>query len=263
MLDARTSTCLIALVLCLGSLAAQAQQNGAETGDSSSDNQNTNERDPIPDFVDPSLVRRSIIIVDDAQRVASEGFGNFMGQVDGFFSNAGVNEDAVSNGSWARIRLDLLHESNEGFEFDQSIKIRAILPQTERKLKLLISTEDDGREDSDIQAVGTGNDQSGSLALRFVRSARQIGDVDLDIGIRQQDGQLQYFGRLNTRFNLGLGPNWAGKAVNSYRYFNKSGFENTLSFDFRRALYANDGLFFRTYTDFFWEKDRKGAVIGL
>jgi len=263
MVNARTSRGVWILLLLLYFLTAQAQQNDTGSAGKLPPGENAIKRDPIPDVIDPNFVQRSIIIVDDAQRVASESFGNFMGQVDGFFSNAGTNEDAVSNDSWARIRLDAVYDGQLGFQFDQSIKVRAVLPQTERKLKLLISTEDEDTQDGDIQAVGAGNNQSGSLALRFVRSAREIGDLDLDLGIRQQDGQLQYFGRLNVRFDLELdNEKWIGKAANSYRHFNKSGFENTLSFDLRRALYAKDGLFFRTYTDFYWEKDRKGAVIG-
>ena len=186
-----------------------------------------------------------------------------MGLVDGFFSNAGSDADAVSNGSWARIRFDADHYDGEGFDLNPSVKIRAVLPETERKLKLLVSTEDENAQDvRDAQTESQQRRQNASLALRFVRSAREKGDVDLDIGVRQRDGVFQYFGRLNTRFKLDIGSDWTANAANSYQHYNKSGFENTLSFDFRRLLYDRDNLYFRTYTDFFWEKQQKGAVIG-
>ena len=219
-------------------------------------------RYPIPEYVDPNILRRSIIMVDDAQRVASERFGNFMGQVDGFFSRAGSNEDAISNGSWARIRLDNTIDTQDGYELDTSVKLRVVLPQTERKLKLLVSTEDeDDRDSADVQSTGTRQSEGASLALRFVRTARENTDLDLDIGLRQKDGSLQIFGRVNTRVTLTLDDAWRANASNSYRYFFKSGFQNTLSFDFRRLIKQKENLFFRTGTEFFWEKGKKGAVI--
>lgn len=221
------------------------------------------ERLPIPDYERLGVVRRSIVIVDDAQRVASERFGSFMGQVDGFFSNAGSDDDAVSNESWARIRIDGVRLTGEDFELDTSVKVRAVLPRTERKLKLLISTEDDdAQEPGETQSVASQGNKNASLALRFIRSARDNSDVNIDIGVRRRDGAVQYFGRLNSRYTLDIGPNWQAKAANSYYHYSKSGFENRLSFDFRRLLYAKDNLFFRTYTDFNWEKGQKGAIIG-
>jgi len=168
------------------------------------------ERQPIPEFERIGVVQRSIIIVDDAQRVASESFGSFMGQVDGFFSNAGSDDDAVSNESWARIRIDGVREYGDGFELDTSVKVRAVLPRTERKLKLLISTEDDDGEDGGTSDGGAqrGN-QNASFALRFIRGARRNSDVNIDIGARQRDGKFQYFGRLNTRYRLDFNNNWS------------------------------------------------------
>lgn len=207
------------------------------------------------------VVERSIVIVDDAQRVASERFGSFMGQVDGFFSNAGSDDDAVSNSSWARIRIDGVRANDEDFELKTSVKLRAVLPRTERKLKLLISTEDDDSDRAgDAQDVG--GDSDASLALRFIRSARDKSDVNLDIGVRQRDGDIQYFGRLNLRFSLDLDENWMASAANSYYHYSKSGYENTLSFDFRRELFSRESVYFRTFTAFDWEKDHKGAKIG-
>lgn len=221
------------------------------------------ERSPIPDLPRLGVVRRSIVIVDDAQRIASERFGSFMGQVDGFFSNAGSDDDAVSNESWARIRIEGVRANGEGFELDSSVKVRAVLPRTERKLKLLISTEDDdSQEPGEVQSESSQGNQNASLALRFIRTARENGDINIDIGVRKRNGAIQYFGRLNSRFNLDIGTNWVAKAANSYYHYSKTGFENRLSFDFRRLLYEKDHLFFRTYTDFNWEKGQKGAIIG-
>lgn len=219
-------------------------------------------RQPIPDSERIGVIRRSIIIVDDAQRIASQSFGDFMGQIDGFFSNAGSDDDAVSNESWARIRIDGVRSNGEGFELNSSIKVRAVLPRTERKLKLLISTEDDdGREAGDAPGAAQQGSQNASLALRFIRGARRNSDVNLDIGVRRRDGAIQHFGRLKARFKLDIDDNWIANAANSYFYYSKSGYENRLSFDFRRRLLGADNFYLRTYTQFDWEKGQKGAII--
>lgn len=258
---------LLAGCFLAGSPGVLAQQNGESEPDKPANELSAPDaddgREPIPDDAEMGLVRRSIVVVDDAQRVASERFGSFMGQVDGFFSNAGSNDDAVSNGSWARIRIDGVRANGEDFEIDPSFKLRAVLPRTERKLKLLISTEeDDGGEIGEVQNVTTAGNQNASLALRFIRTARTNSDVNLDIGVRQRDGDVQYFGRLNTRFSLELDENWTANAANSYYHYSKSGYENKLSFDFRRLLYSRDNVYFRTYSDFYWEKGQKGARLG-
>lgn len=264
--------CLFSCVLFVSMSQAFAQQN-VEASDQQNDAVDADEprslgaepirRQAVPDSDQLGMVRRSIIIVDDAQREASERFGSFMGQVDGFFSNAGSDSNAVSNGSWARIRVDGVRANGDDFELDTSLKLRAVLPRTERKLKLLISTEDDEQQQAGEQVGGAAQSrQSASAALRFIRTARRNSDVNIDIGVRQRDGDFQYFGRLNTRYTLNLDVNWEAKAANSYYHYSKSGYENRLSFDFRRRLFAKDNLYFRTFTDFSWEKGQKGSIIG-
>jgi len=158
-------------------------------------------RQPIPDEINLGIVERSIVIVDDAHLEASRRLGSFMGQIDGFFSNAG---------------------------FDASIKVRAVLPRTERKLKLLISSEDDERQNTgEIQGATSGNSRNASLALRFIRTVRDKGDVNLDIGARGRDGTVQYFGRVRARYSWELGDDWTADVANNYFHYNKSGFENT------------------------------------
>ena len=267
---------IMAVVVLLSAPLVEAQQvdssissdtadnaTDATTDQTAAESDNGNQRQPIPDDAELGLVRRSIVIVDDAQATASERFGAFMEGVDGFFSRGDADDDAVSNGSWARIRLDGVRANAEGFKLEPKVKVRAVLPQTERKLKLLISTEDDeNTETSDVQQSPEGSDQSASLALRFVRTAKEKGDVNLDIGVRQRDGSVQYFGRLNTHLTLDLEHDWSGKVGNSYYHYSKSGFENRLSLNVWRRFFNAEHTFFSTYTDAFWEKGLKGALFG-
>ena len=213
------------------------------------------------------VIGQAVDYVDDAQQLASDRFGNFMAQVDGFFGDAGSNDDAVSNSSWARIRLDADKPGGEDIDVGPSFKLRAVLPQTERRFKLLFSTEEDsselaGENVNGGQSPASADDQNASLAIRFIRTARETGGLSFDLGVRQRDSEVQYFTRVNTTFAGQMNPLWSVRIANNYYYFSKSGFENKLDFDFRRPLFARDDLFFRSNTNFNWRKRRKGAIIG-
>ena len=205
--------------------------------------------------------------IDSAQGRATIGFGAFMTQVDGFFSDAATNQGALDNDSWARIRLDTQAIEGGILEMDPSVKIRVSLPNAERRFKLLLSTEDDdtgsvGDNVGGAQVSTVSNNQNASAAIRFIRSARSNGNADVDIGVRQREGDVQYFGRLSLGYRTKLKRRWDFSASNSYWHYNKSGFENRLTFDFRRVLYYEEDFYFRSFTEFNWRKGKKGAIAG-
>lgn len=253
--------CLSVCLLSIGSAARSAEVAGSWYLAQAASDQAEGDSSRI------GIVGKATEYVDGAQQRASEEFGNFIAQVDGFFSDAGTNQDAVSNSSWARVRLDGNRPGGASLDVSPSLKLRIALPQTERKFKLLFSTEDDdndvsGENVGSIQPSDRSGDQNASLAIRFIRSAREKGSVNIDLGVRQREGDVQYFTRLNTGYRAEIARHWKSSVTNSYYYYNKSGFENSLSFDFRRVLFFKDDLFFRSFTDFNWRKGRKGAILG-
>lgn len=219
------------------------------------------------DDPDAGLVKKATAYADSAQRRASEGFSDFMSQVDGFFGDAGSLKESDHNASWARIRLDGKRTPEGDIDFKPSLKLKVVLPETERRFKLLLSTEEDdtesvGEKVGSESSSGKNTDRNASVAIRFIRSARTKGSVNMDLGLRQREGDVQYFTRLNTGYRTELSSQWTASVTNSYYYYNKSGFENKFSFDFRRVLYFNDDFFFRSFTAFNWKNGQKGAAIG-
>lgn len=213
------------------------------------------------------IVKKATGYVDNAQKQASEGFNNFMIQVDGFFGDTDVNDNLVDNKSWARLRLDGRRPAGESFDVKPSLKLRAVLPQTEKRFKLLFSTEEGdtgivGESVGSSQSVSGDGDQNASLAIRFIRSARSKANINIDLGVRQRDSDLQYFTRLNTGLRRDFGDFWTVGLSNSYYYYNKSGFEDKLSFTFRRAEFLKEDVVFRSFTELNWRKGRKGSVVG-
>jgi len=201
--------------------------------------------------------------VDNAQRRASRDFNGFILQVDDFFGSGG--DAAVKNNSWARIRLDLSKPGDENLKLGGTVKLRVVLPRAEKRFRLLLSTEDEVStvSDADIAQparVENESDQNVSLALRFIRTARDNASLNFDLGVRQRDGAVQTFGRINGTIDGELGE-WYGRFSNNYYYYSKSGFQNKIQLAARRTLLGNPSLFFRSSTGFDWLKGSKGASI--
>ena len=198
--------------------------------------------------------------VDTAQSNASARLGVFMYELDDFF--AGESQSDEPNTSFMRVRLDAKRAPLDGFELDPSVKLRVVLPRSEQRLRLLLSTEDDLDDRSDGVANVTSvdaRDQSLSLALRFVRRARDSTRLDADLGTRQREGRLQLFGRFNAEYREKLGERVELRVGNRYYYYSTSGFDDRLQFDLTRSLSAERSRLLRASTTFDWRKGRKGA----
>jgi hypothetical protein len=213
------------------------------------------------------IVGKASGYVDSAQQQATNGFNNFMIQVDGFFGDTDVNDNEINNESWARLRLDGRRPAGEEFDVKPSLKLRAVLPQTEKRFKLLFSTEENdtgivGDSLGGTQSESSDSDQNASFAIRFIRSARSKANINIDLGVRQRDSLIQYFTRLNTGVRRDFADFWTVGLSNSYYYYNKSGFEDKLSFTFRRTQFLRDDVIFRSFTEFNWRKGSKGSVVG-
>ncbi|MBX2838794.1 MAG: hypothetical protein KTR35_18185 [Gammaproteobacteria bacterium] len=202
--------------------------------------------------------------VDSAQQSATDRFNNWVLQVDDFFggdqSVSGINQ------SWARLRIDAVQPGAEDTKIRGTVKLRLVLPRSEQRFRLLLSTEDEDASSSDPSRAGTANanardDQDVSFALRFIRSARTSGSLNFDVGARIRDDKGQAFGRINSSWKSTTESGWHSNLTNNLFYYSSSGYENRLRFDLRKPWFGSEKVFFRTSTNFNWRKGRKGAAI--
>ena len=217
--------------------------------------------------VEPSLIKRVEGFMDDTQRRASERLLGFVDSVDGFFGEG--TEASGGNDSWARLRLEASQPGDEDLSFDATIKLRIVLPQAERRFRLLLSSEEEergsvisGQDAVTPERIDGGNRENVSLALRFIRTARETSRVNFDVGARQREGAVQAFGRINATAEGEMRRYWQGRVSNNYYYYSKSGYENRLRFSAIRPILRSRNFFFQTTTAFGWRKGRKGAAIG-
>lgn len=217
------------------------------------------------DDTSPGIVGRVGLMVEGAQRDATKRFDAFMLGLDDFFAGDSMSEE--SNTSFLRVRTDVARTTTDSFEFDPSVKLRVVLPRSEQRFRLLFSTEEESGFVGDqiergVTLDGERNQENVSLALRFVRGARNAAQLDFDIGLRQREGLLQVFGRMDARSEKALGLGWKLRASNRYYYFVRSGYDDRLRFDFSRQLGARKSRYLLASTTFDWRHGRKGTAIG-
>jgi len=113
-------------------------------------------------------------MLDEFHSLLSERFIRLANDLDGLFG--GPEDDLYANESWLRFRLELRKFESESPQLRGNIKLKLVLPNTENRLRLLLSTEDDDILDPGEIRDGIGTTASDannvSFALRFLQSAR-------------------------------------------------------------------------------------------
>lgn len=204
-------------------------------------------------------------IVDETHGKFSDRFSRFIVQVDDFI---GVGEEGEQlNTSWARIRVDTIKPGGEDLKLAATVKLRVVLPQSQQRFRLLLSTEDDDSSAANTDAaqreqLATNENNDVALALRFIRTARDTFKLNYDIGARYRDDKAQIFGRLNIGYKRNSILGFTNNFSNSFTLFSASGYENRFRIDSRRVFFDRDRLFFRNSFEVSWRKGNKGAAIG-
>ncbi len=202
-------------------------------------------------------------VIDEGYDLVNRQFIDLIGDVDGFFGGVAAGED--QNSSWARVRLGVTDFESDSVDVRGNIKLKLVLPNTEKRLQLLLSTEDEDNLDSgNVRSgtVATSDNENISLALRFLQSVRSSGSFKLDLGARVRDDSGQAFLRFNaTRRFLESGDGELRDLVliNNLWYFSSSGYENRLKLVYRQLLRSPYADFFQSVSEATWQEGERGA----
>ena len=131
--------------------------------------------------------------VDGAHENVNTRFESFVNQVDDFIGTAQDGE--TINKSWARVRIDTIKTDAGKIELKAKIKLRLVLPQSEKRFRLLLSSGDDdqsvaGNDAAQREQIAK-DDEEIALALRFLRKVRERSSVKFDVGARWRDDEAQ------------------------------------------------------------------------
>ncbi len=206
--------------------------------------------------------QQSTSLLDSVHDAVSQRFLDFANDLDGLFGGSDLSIDA--NSSWFRLRTDGVRFEGDDFEARANVKMRLVLPSAEKRLRLLISTEDEDNLDPDQSRTRStiNNDENNvSFALRFLQSVRDSDALKFDIGARVRDGEGQAFARVNASRELyrNIDSGLAVTLTNNLWLFSASGFENRLRLGIRQTLPWFSKAFALSRTEVVWQNGEGGA----
>ena len=170
--------------------------------------------------------------------------------VDSFF----VSDDYATfedNQTRVRLRLNVDHLENHGWDVSPKIKLHLMLPELSERLRLVVN-EGDSIEDG---SSSPSDDDENDVALRWIGKQSKTTNLAFDLGLRLKGGTLDPFARINTGIQYGLTDQWQGQTSNRIYYYSKTGLRNDLRQYFNRPI--SDNLLFRARTriQYFEEND--------
>ncbi len=214
---------------------------------------------------EPGTLSKAGSLVDEAHENVSERFSRFIVQIDDFIGAGESNEQL--NTSWARVRVDTVKPGAEKLKLSATVKLRIVLPQSQQRFRLLVSSEDEASSAANSDAaqreqIASEDNNNVALALRFIRTAKDRFRLNYDIGARYKDDKAQVFGRFIVGYKRDAALGFINTFTNSLTYFSASGYQNSFRIDSRRTFFGRESLFFRNTIELSWVKGSSGAGIG-
>ncbi len=167
---------------------------------------------------------------------------------------ANTTEDKKKNTSTLTVSFKTLVREGRGPVGIPEIDYRLLLPNTERKLNLIISQEDKDDDTSEAQSV---SENSNATKLTDQTSAA-VGYLFETAGIKYtiKTGVLvnipiRIFSELTLSKDIELNKNWVLKNREVVKWVNTDGFYSDTDVDFERKL--SDNLKFRFINNMFWD----------
>ena len=183
---------------------------------------------------------------------------------DSFFSDR--QYEAENNKTRLKVRLGAFAEEGRGVGFVARTGLRLELPNTGRRLNLLIGGDADDDSDlentraDDIREDAASTDSENVVAgFQYFLHRSIWSNVSAVTGIRLSGGEP--IGILGARYRYSFPLNsWLARYTQSARWFTKNGFVVNGSLDFDRQLGEN--LLFRQTVKGAWYEDENGYFYG-
>lgn len=209
-----------AIIACLGiSVLFSAQIHAAEDDSEAEDTISP----PRISFLTP---------LDKHRDAASQSVVKFANWVDNFFGD----DRAFDESQKSFLKVNFLQINEEGYQprFEANLQGKLTLPNTQKRLKLLILSEPEDGASDDNTAVEAIEAQEQTIGLRYIQYTSDWLTANTDAGVRLNSG-LDAFVRFRVRglYNLG---SWNLRAAQTLFWRDSSGTGETTQLDFERSL---------------------------
>lgn len=255
------------LILPAPALAAGIQGEIIAEGQAS---ENTPAQDASPEAektekVPSSYLEGILLWSDSPHQAVSNRLEALSRRMDAFLGEDRIYEEATE--TYLQLRTDLIYERGGHVSFDHRLRLKLDLPQTEKRLKLLLESESDRDTvlDEDSEAPSIRDDlnpqQSNySAALQFILKETRRWNISLGPGIRLRTPP-DPFARLRIRRHQSMGSTWQNRLTERLTDYVDRGLESLTTLEFERR--TSKGQLFRLTSGALWREEFEFSNIQL
>lgn len=208
---------------------------------------------PEKDSDIPSI--RALERFDAPRDTISRQVVRFADRVDTFFSGDRVYDELQE--SHIKLYIIQTHFEHDKPVYDTKIKAKLNFPKTEKKLKLLVESDEEEDEDEESirkeSIVGAAEESDQSIGLRFIEKEDALWRVQTDALLRYRS-DLELITRLRIR-RLFETDTWAFRLSENIFWYSLEGAGETTRLDIDHAL--SEKFLFRSATHATW-KNKNG-----
>jgi len=188
---------------------------------------------------------------DDTHTSISSGLESSVTSMDNFFSDDKSLHEATE--SYMRIALDVVQKEYGGTGFAGDLKLKADMPRTKKKLKLLIETDAQRGSRDNLNDIPSDVVQQRDFFIALERKigGQRVWDIRPALGIKVRF-PLDTFARVRSYRYIDLDP-WLLRASNTFDWFDSRGFGANGALEFDRAVSKN--FLFRVSTSLNWREE--------
>lgn len=181
--------------------------------------------------------------LDNPRDFLSDRLVSLSTRMDSFFADERVF--AESHGSYLRLYGDLSYKEAQASDFAIKVQAKLVLPALEKRLKLLIESDDESLDNGGVNSITTPKGVPNVDVPKDFRAAVQVQvtdsphwNINTDAGFRIHSFALDTFVRARAR-RLQDVHNWQLRFTQSAYWFEQSGAGASIQYDADRKLSAN------------------------
>jgi len=238
----KISTILLPLSLGFGNVYAAAEKPQPPTTETDTTNTGSH-----PDSL--------FSILDPPQQYITSNFLGFSKSVDEFFSDE--KSEYESNGSYIRLTGDSVFTDGEGWGFNGSTRAKLVLPNTQRKLRLVFESDPEQEREDPQPQLDNNPINAAEKKAYFAGVEALVGEFEHwrfrpGIGLKV-NRKLDFFLRFRASRKYDISESWQGYLGNTLYWFNSTGFRFDTKLEFDRRF--GEQKLFRAVTSARREQD--------
>ena len=196
-----------------------------------------------------TLYDKTLDNTSEARKFITNNLLDVSRDLDLYLSNR--NNKKFKNGTNIKLTFSTYKQESESFKNDVKFRLRIRLPNTEKKLKLIIIDEKDNTDIKDNEYKNIDESEQ-SVALQYSIIDKFKQSLKASVGLRLTEEVHRYI-KLKYKTSFLINKVIIGKFEQKFRYSSNNKLVTTSSIDFTKFL--NYTFILNNYNEYKWEKD--------